>query len=174
MFERELTDQLVTQAEKDTFLFLGLLGGGPTAVNLLGQVMVLSSQKDFSFVEKLPNQTYKYIRYPTSFRATLAQVANDAYWTFLSAHSSMDQIQLYMQLIPGHVKTSLKLLATAPFSLLEKLLPLSLNNIQNASSECASLSLVTYNKFADLILVLGKCCRCFSRKQLNLSRRVPR
>ena len=118
--------------------------------------MVLSSKKDFSFVEKLPNETYKYIQSPTSFRATLVQIVNEAYLAFLSAHSNMDQIQLYMQQIPGHVKTSLKLLATAPFPLLERLLPLSLNNIEHTSVECANLSLMTYNKFTDVILVLGK------------------
>jgi hypothetical protein len=146
----------MTHPERETFLFLGLLGNGPTAINLLGQVMVLSSKKDFSFVEKLPDRTYKYVRYPTSFRATLVQIVNEAYMAFLVAHSNMDQIQLYMQQIPGHIKTALKLLATAPFSLLEKLLPLSLNNIEHAGAECANLSLTTYNKFVDLILILGK------------------
>jgi hypothetical protein len=155
LFERELTDQLVTQPERDTFLFLGLLSNGPTAINLLGQVMVLAS-KDFSFVEKLPGRTYKYIQYPSSFRASLVQIVNEAYTAFLFAHSNMDKIQLYMQQIPGHIKTALKLLATAPFPLLEKLLPLTLNNIDHAGSECATLSLNTYNKFTDLILVLGK------------------
>ena len=122
---------------------------------VMGQIMVLSSKKDFSFKVTSPDYNFKYMKHPGSFRATLAQIANAAYSSFLSAHSNMDQIQLYMQQIPGYVKTALKSLATAPFSMLEKMLPVSLNNIDRLGTECSELSLITHNKFADVELLLG-------------------
>jgi len=118
--------------------------------------MVLSSKKDFSFLATSPNYNFTYMKHPGSFRATLAQIANEAYGAFLSAHSNMDQIQLYMQQIPGYVKTALKLLATSPFPILEKALPTQLNNIDRLGTNCSDLSLITYNKFANVELLLGK------------------
>ncbi len=118
--------------------------------------MVLSSKKDFSFLATSPNYNFTYMKHPGSFRATLAQIANEAYGAFLSAHSNMDQIQLFMQQIPGYVKTALKLLATSPFSILEKALPTQLNNIDRLGTNCSDLSLITYNKFANVELLLGK------------------
>lgn len=156
LLSAERDDQLESQSEIDTFNFLGLLGNGPATINLLGQIMVLSSKKDFSFLVTSPNYNFTYMNHPGSFRATLAQIANEAYGAFLSAHSNMDQIQLYMQQIPGYVKTALKLLSTAPFSILEQLLPVSLNNIDRLGTESADLSLMTYNKFAEVELLLSK------------------
>ncbi|CAF4117340.1 unnamed protein product [Rotaria sordida] len=149
-------DQLEAQGDIDLFTFIGLLGNGPTTINFLGQIMVISSKKDFSFRASMPNATFSYVKYPDSFRATLIQLTNEVYNTFLSAHSNMNEIQLNMQQIPGHVKTALKLLATAPFPLLEKLLPLSLNNIERIGMECSNLSSITHNKFADVQLLIGE------------------
>ncbi len=118
--------------------------------------MVISSKKDFSFRANLPNATFAYVKYPDSFRATLIQLANEAYNTFLAAHSNMNAIQLNMKQIPGHVKTALKLLASAPIALLEKLLPLSLNNIERIGVECSTLSTNTHNKFADVQFLIGR------------------
>ncbi|CAF2625322.1 unnamed protein product [Rotaria sp. Silwood2] len=118
--------------------------------------MVISSKKDFSFRTHLPNGTFNYVKYPDSFKATLIQLANEAYNAFLSAHSNMNEIQLNMQQIPGHVKTALKLLIAAPFSMLERLLPLSLNNIERIGFECSNLSYTTHNKFANVQLLIGE------------------
>jgi hypothetical protein len=49
---------------------------GPMTVNLLGQLMVVSSKLDFSFIDFSPNYQFVYMRYPQSFRATLTQIAN--------------------------------------------------------------------------------------------------
>lgn len=49
---------------------------GPMTVNLLGQLMVVSSKLDFSFLEFQTNYTFLYMRYPDSFRATLTQITN--------------------------------------------------------------------------------------------------
>ena len=49
---------------------------GPSTVNLLGQLMVVSSKLDFSFRDYQPDHKFIYMRYPNSFRATLTQIAN--------------------------------------------------------------------------------------------------
>ena len=49
---------------------------GPSTVNLLGQLMVVSSKLDFSFRDYQPDYQFVYMRYPNSFRATLTQIAN--------------------------------------------------------------------------------------------------
>ena len=150
-------DQVEAQADIDLFTFWGLLGNGLTTIHLLDQIMVISSKKDFSFIANSPNATFRYVQYPNSFRATLDQLANEAYNTFLTANSNMNAVQLNMQQIPGHVKTALKLLATAPFILLEKLLPLSLNHIERIGRKCSTLTATTHNRFADVQSLIGRC-----------------
>ena len=49
---------------------------GPMTVILLGNLMIVSSKLDFSFVDFSPNYKYVYMRYPQSFRATLTQISN--------------------------------------------------------------------------------------------------
>lgn len=48
----------------------------PGTINILGQVMVVSSKVDVSFDYYSPNYVYKYIKYPKSFRATLLYLSN--------------------------------------------------------------------------------------------------
>jgi hypothetical protein len=50
--------------------------GGPMTVNLLGQLMVVSSKLDFSFIDISPDYKFTYMKFPQSFRATLTQIAN--------------------------------------------------------------------------------------------------
>lgn len=66
-----------------------LIVNGPTAVNLFGQIMVLSSKVDFSFREGNPNQIFLYIKYPDSFRATLTQVSNGKYLFLLTYQNNI-------------------------------------------------------------------------------------
>ena len=53
-----------------------LIISGPMTVNLLGQLMVVSSKLDFSFIDSLSNYQFVFMKYPQSFRATLTQIAN--------------------------------------------------------------------------------------------------
>lgn len=66
-----------------------LIVNGPTAVNLFGQIMVLSSKVDFSFREGNPNQIFLYIKYPDSFRATLTQISNGKYLFLLTYQNNI-------------------------------------------------------------------------------------
>ncbi|CAF3992404.1 unnamed protein product [Rotaria magnacalcarata] len=96
------------------------------------------------------------MRHPQSFRATLIQIANDGYDAFSQAHSSMNQIQIYMSLIPGHVKTSLRILVSASPRLLERLLVPSLSNIDRIGRECSRLASNTHDQFVNVMQLLGE------------------
>ena len=49
---------------------------GPITVNLLGQLMLVSSKLDFSFRRFSPNYHFEHMKYPDSFRATLTQISH--------------------------------------------------------------------------------------------------
>ncbi|CAF3408733.1 unnamed protein product [Rotaria sp. Silwood1] len=150
----------------------------PATLNLLGQVMVVASRVDVSFDHYSPNRVYQYIKYPKSFRATLLQISNgifflnilffridiyiyllylDGYRAFLGAHTSMNKIQLYMQQIPQHIKTIIKLLSSkASTSLVSRLLPKVINNIERIGQTCVTLSRGTENSFVAVMDLLGE------------------
>ncbi|CAF3941528.1 unnamed protein product [Rotaria sp. Silwood1] len=129
----------------------------PMTIQLLGQLLVVSSKIDVSFQKFSPNRTYKYIRNSQSLRATLVQISNDGYQAFLSAHSAMNSIQLNMLQIPKHIKTALKLLAgNFPTSVLKKLLPQVLQNLEDTGNECVELSNNTRHEFLQVMLLLGE------------------
>ncbi|CAF0954722.1 unnamed protein product [Didymodactylos carnosus] len=166
VFDDKLDDQLRSQAEIEE-QWEELVVAGPITVNYLANLMILASQKDFPFARPTPDYVFKYIRHPLSFRATLAQVSGDVYQAFLGAHTSMDQIQLFMQQIPGHIKTSLKLLTTASPQLISTLLPLTLKthllktysehyrgSIERIANDCVKLANQTVNKFDNLMALL--------------------
>lgn len=56
-----------------------LIISGPMTVQLLGQLIVLSSKLDFSFLDYSPNSTFIYMQYPQSFRSTLLQIGDSKY-----------------------------------------------------------------------------------------------
>lgn len=69
-----LTEQtLIDKVTEDCMVF------APATINLLGQVMVISSKVDVSFLRYSPNFKFEYIKYPDSFRGTLLQVSNGSF-----------------------------------------------------------------------------------------------
>ncbi|CAF0800080.1 unnamed protein product [Didymodactylos carnosus] len=151
LFDTQLSRQSVIDQPWEEMII-----SGPISISLLGQVLVISSKRDFSLEENRPEGGFKYIRYPKSFRATLTQISNEGWSAFMEAHSNMNKIQLYMQQIPNHIKTSLKLIATGTPRLLGNLLPLSLRNIAKIGDECVNISKATHDKFADIMGLLGE------------------
>ncbi|CAF1301709.1 unnamed protein product [Rotaria magnacalcarata] len=129
----------------------------PATINLLGQVMVVASKVDVAFKRNVSNYQYKYIRYPDSFRATLLQISNDGYRAFLGAHSAMNRIQLYMQQIPRHFKTIIKLLTSKSSpKLISRLLPRTIDNIERIGQTCIVLANGTEKSFVTVMDLLGE------------------
>ena len=72
-----LTEQtLIDKVTEDCMIF------APATINLLGQVMVIASKVDVSFLRYSPKFKFEYIKYPDSFRATLLQVSNGLFFSF--------------------------------------------------------------------------------------------
>ncbi|CAF1537428.1 unnamed protein product [Adineta ricciae] len=130
-----------------------LMISGPMVVGYMGNLMVLSSKKDFPF-QAPPGYVYRYIRYPDSFRATLVQVGTDMYNALMGAHTSMNTIQLDIQQVPSQVKKAMKLITSAKDAMLKSLLPGTLENIgrlATQSAETANSTLLRFNKLQDLL-----------------------
>jgi hypothetical protein len=153
VFDEKLDDQLLSQSEIEGS-WEELVVAGPITINYVSNLMVLASKKDFSFKPPTSDYVYEYIKYPNSFRATLAQVANEMYAVFLGAHSHMDRIQLSVQQIPSHIKTALKLLTSASPRLIQSLLPLTLGNIQRIANQCVESANSTKTNYQSLKALL--------------------
>ncbi|CAF2109589.1 unnamed protein product [Rotaria magnacalcarata] len=134
-----------------------LIASGPTTVNLLAQIMVLSSKLDFSLKLAAPKYSFTYVKYPDSFRVTLGQISNEGWRAFLTAHTNMDQLQLNMQRIPTHVKVALKVLTEEkrPRTLGIQIRKV-LNSIKRISSDCINLANNTHMEFANVMNHLGE------------------
>ncbi|CAF1169932.1 unnamed protein product [Didymodactylos carnosus] len=124
-----------------------LILAGPCTINLLGQLMVVSSKLDFRLDDNEPKGGFQYIKHPSSFRATLVQISHDGYKAFMFAHSSMNKIQMYMKQIPEHVTTALEIISTGTPRMLKTILPQSLNFIESIGKECMKLANDTHHKF---------------------------
>ena len=51
----------------------------PLTITILGQLMLISTQKDFSLANRAPKDGFEHLRYPDSFRACLVQVSRLCY-----------------------------------------------------------------------------------------------
>lgn len=47
----------------------------PLTILLLGDLMLVSAEQDFTLAKKQPKDGFQYIRWPDSFRASLSQVS---------------------------------------------------------------------------------------------------
>ena len=56
----------------------------PMSIALLGQLMLIAGEKDFSLSK--PEKGFQFIRYPDSFRACLVHVSNSGWIAFNEAH----------------------------------------------------------------------------------------
>ncbi|CAF0989335.1 unnamed protein product, partial [Didymodactylos carnosus] len=155
LFKQETDEQLLSQTGID-YPWQQFISAGPLAINILGELIVVSTKVDFSLKESADNYTFKYIRHPQSYRTTLIQIANDGWEAFSQAHSSMNTIQLFMTQIPRHIKTSLKILVSASPRLLERMLIQSLNDIDQIGRECSKLASNTHDQFVSVMQLLGE------------------
>ncbi|CAF2109584.1 unnamed protein product [Rotaria magnacalcarata] len=131
---------------------------GPATVNLLGQLMVVSSKHDFSFQDFMPDYKFLYMRFPRSFRATLTQIANDGWEAFMGAHNNMNKIQASMQLVPRQVKTALTVLASKKSTprIISMLLPTTLREIERLGKTCVTYANATHVNFVTVMNLIGE------------------
>lgn len=128
----------------------------PFAIALLGELILISSDTDFSLEEKPPRDGFKHLRYPNSFRASLVQVSNEGWSAFNEAHTSMDQIFLHSGNVDGHVKNAVRFLLQGSPNEVEKMLPMSLSKIQNIADESLNLAKAIEERFVGVMELTGE------------------
>ncbi len=79
----------------------------PLGVAILGQLMVDTSSAPDLAIDKKAGPLMKH---PNSLRGTVAQIIKEAYLAFNKAQCYTEQIQLYMEQAPRHVKECAKIL----------------------------------------------------------------
>ena len=58
----------------------------PMTIALLGQLMIIAGEKDFTLENQRPEKGFQHIEHPESFRACLVQVSNSGWRAFNEAH----------------------------------------------------------------------------------------
>ncbi|KAK2864856.1 hypothetical protein Q7C36_004010 [Tachysurus vachellii] len=126
----------------------------PLSIAILGELVFISSNTDFSINKNPPKDGYKFIRYPESFRACLMQVCNSGWWAFNEAHKNMDQIRLYTMAVPDYLKMAVKILFQGSDEVVEAHLPEQLENIRVVADDCLQLAISTEKRFTDVINII--------------------
>ena len=58
----------------------------PLSIAVMGQLMLVGGEKDFSLENQRPEKGFQFIQNPKSFRACLVQVSNSGWEAFNKAH----------------------------------------------------------------------------------------
>lgn len=123
----------------------------PLSIAIMGELVFISSSEDFSINENPPQGGFKYIRYPTSFRACLMQVCNSGWQAFNEAHKNMDQIRIHTGAVPDYMKTAVNILFNASDEVIKSVLPNQLDSIRDIAEECVILAEGVEKKYLDVI-----------------------
>ncbi|XP_047665676.1 uncharacterized protein LOC125140450 [Tachysurus fulvidraco] len=126
----------------------------PLSIAILGELVFISSNTDFSINKNPPKVGYKFIKYPESFRACLMQVCNSGWCAFNEAHKNMDQIRLYTMTVPNYMKMAMKILFQGNDEVVEAHLPEQLQNIRVVADDCLELAISTEIRFTDVINII--------------------
>ncbi|XP_036374389.1 uncharacterized protein LOC118770731, partial [Megalops cyprinoides] len=138
----------------------------PMSIALLGELVFISSNVDFSIRQGSPEGGFKHVKYPDSFRACLMQVCNAGWRAFNEAHKNMDQIRLHTSNIPSYIKTAEKVLSLPDDAAIEAILPLQLEEIDDIANKCLKLSESTEVKFTDALELIQELLEsCTSAKE---------
>ena len=118
-----------------------LLTAAPMSVGLLGNILLVAGQKDFSLEEAEPRSGFQCIKYPKSFRASLLQLVNESYTAMYESHTKMDQIRLYTLAVPSFLKGAVQILAQGSKKQVEVMLPSHLTKIKDCATNCKDLAI---------------------------------
>uniref|UniRef100_A0A4W4DZT4 Uncharacterized protein n=1 Tax=Electrophorus electricus TaxID=8005 RepID=A0A4W4DZT4_ELEEL len=126
----------------------------PLSIAIMGELVFISSQTDFSINKNSPKGGYKYIKYPESFRACLMQVCNSGWWAFNEAHKNMDQIRLHTLAVPDYMKNAVKILFQSDDEIVQAHLPDQVENIRAVADDCLALASETEKGFTNVINII--------------------
>ena len=154
--KEEMRLMMTPHANWDTFLT-----PAPLSIALLGQLILISSDADFSLQGKKDSIKFEFLKYPDSFRACLVQVSNRGWGAFNKAHTSMDQIRLYSSNVDKHVKTAVKFLISGSAEDVQSMVPDALKNIEVIADDSLELATSVEKEFVavmELIAELLEAC----------------
>ena len=156
--KEEMRLMMAPYANWDTFLT-----PAPLSIALLGQLILISSDADFSLQDKKDSIKFEFLKYPDSFRACLVQVSNRGWDAFNKAHTSMDQIRLYSSNVDKHVKTAVKFLITGSAKDVQSMVPDSLKNIEVIADDCLELATSVEKEFVAVMKLIAELLEACTR-----------
>lgn len=128
----------------------------PMSIALLGQLMLIAGEKDFSLESQKPKDGFQFIQHPRSFRACLVQVSNAGWRAFNEAHKNMDTIRLYSAQVPEQVKKVVRTLVSGSKEDVKDILPIELRKIEKNASESLELAKAVESKFENVMHLTGE------------------
>ncbi|XP_028390959.1 uncharacterized protein LOC114515835 [Dendronephthya gigantea] len=158
--KEEIRMMMAPYANWDSFL-----SPAPLSIALLGQLILVSSDADFSLQNEKGNLKFKYLKYPDSFRACLVQVSNRGWDAFNRAHTSMDQIRHFSNNVDKHVKTAVKFLVAGTAEDIELMVPDALKNIERIADDCLELSTSVEKEFVDVMKLIAELLEACTKKK---------
>lgn len=130
------------------------LENAPTSIAILGHLMAISTQKDFSLNKQPPEEGFKYVKYPGSFRACLVQISNSGCDAFMNAHQSMDKIHMYTMQFQESIKYVVNILIKGSDRDRSQILPSIFEDMKKDANQCHKLATATKEKFYLVMLLL--------------------
>lgn len=128
----------------------------PMSIALLGQLMLIAGEKDFSLESQKPKDGFQFIQHSRSFRACLVQVSNAGWRAFNEAHKNMDIIRLYSAKVPGQVKKVVRTLVSGSKEDVKDILHIELRKIERNASESLELAKAVESKFENVMHLTGE------------------
>ena len=156
--KEEMRLMMAPYANWDTFLT-----PAPLSIALLGQLILISSDADFSLQDKKDSIKFEFLKYPDSFRACLVQVSNRGWDAFNKAHTSMDQIRLYSSNVDKHVKTAVRFLIAGSAADVQSMVPDALKNIEHIADDCVELATSVEKEFVAVMKLIAELLEACTR-----------
>ncbi|XP_067054255.1 uncharacterized protein [Acropora muricata] len=156
--KEEMRLMMAPHANWDTFLT-----PAPLSIALLGQLILISSDADFSLQDKKDSIKFEFLKYPDSFRACLVQVSNRGWDAFNKAHTSMDQIRLYSSNVDKHVKTAVRFLISGSAEDVQSMVPDALKNIEVIADDCLELATSVEKEFVAVMKLIAELLEACTR-----------
>lgn len=156
--KEEMRLMMAPYANWDSFL-----SPAPLSIALLGQLILISSDTDFSLQNRNESLTFEFLKYPDSFRACLVQVSHKGWDAFNKAHTSMDQIRLHSSNVDKHVKTAVKFLIAGSAEDVKAMVPDALKNIERIADDCLELTTSVEDEFVAVMKLIAELLEACTR-----------
>ncbi|XP_052087216.1 uncharacterized protein LOC127724324 [Mytilus californianus] len=133
-----------------------LLTSPPQAIALMGHLLLIATDNDFTLKTKSFKKQFEYLKYPDSFRASLVQLTNIGWDAFNEAHINMDSMKLHMTNIDSHLKLLVNVMTEGTNDEVQYFSTKTLKKIGLIADECLKLSLDVEARFLLFMNVTGE------------------